>query len=76
MMAQRWSSLAMCGARVSESMGICLVYFVFVLHAVMVECIVAFFETFCFVGGGCMRKRSLLHEIKHLGSSDQSVALS
>ena len=60
MMAQRWSSLAMCGARVSESMGICLVYFVFVLHAVMVECIVAFFETFCFVGGGLYEKEIIV----------------
>ena len=39
MVDERWSWPGMCGARFAESRKICLVFLLFVMHGVLVECI-------------------------------------
>ena len=39
MVDERWSWPGMCGARFAESRRICLVFPLFVMHGVLVECI-------------------------------------
>ena len=65
MVDERWSWPGMCGARFAESRRICLVFPLFVMHGVLVECIgpACFCLRFCFgfflyqkgASGVCMR---------------------
>ena len=50
MVDERWSWPGMCGARFAESRKICLVFLLFVMHGVLVECFgpAGFCLRFCF----------------------------
>ena len=75
MIVECWSSFGMCGARVSESRGMCLVGFCLCCMEI-VECIGAFcFWTFLSLWFG-ITKGPLLPGYKLFGSSDLLVTLS
>ena len=76
MVDERWSWPGMCGARFAESRRICLVFLLFVMHGVLVECIgpACFCLRFCF-GLFCIRKEPVVSACGSLGSSNISATL-
>ena len=76
MVDERWSWPGMCGARFAESRRICLVFPLFVMHGVLVECIgPACFCLRCCVGFFCIRKEPVVSACGSLGSSNISATL-